>query len=203
MSAAGHNIVATVLRGMPRDVPRRRAAGAESARRDRVRQRRRGDERSGLRPGAGCAGIIGNVDLRSASRRQGMLEQHDRRPATAASEASATARPGTGSEPRSSHLLLRRPKGSTRPQFPRRVSPGSPRSASPSTPGCFIRSWAMSSIWRAPSRRRRSCSTMSAARSRSAPTPASARRRLPEWRDGDPRGRQLPQHLREARRARR
>src|SRR5438067_188446 len=34
---------------MPRDVPGRRAAGAEVARRDRVRQRRRGDERVGGR----------------------------------------------------------------------------------------------------------------------------------------------------------
>ena len=66
-----------LLRGMPRDVPRRRAAGAEIARRDRIRQRHRGDERIGQIRQARCiAGIIGNVDLRIGSRAKGILEQH-------------------------------------------------------------------------------------------------------------------------------
>ena len=42
----GHNIEATVFRRMPLDVPRRRTARTAPGRRDRVRQRRRGDERA-------------------------------------------------------------------------------------------------------------------------------------------------------------
>ena len=62
---------------MPRDVPRRRAAGAEITRRDRIRQRHRGDERLGKYGKTRCiAGIIGNVDLRIGSRAKGILEQH-------------------------------------------------------------------------------------------------------------------------------
>ena len=44
-TGSGHNVARHGLRGVRRHVPRRRAGGAAAGRRDRVRQRRRGDER--------------------------------------------------------------------------------------------------------------------------------------------------------------
>ena len=93
---SGHNIVATVFvqcRSMHRA---ERAGGDAAGRRDRVRQRRRGDERvGGYGPTKICAGIVGHADLRLGARGRGRCWRRTSAPAAGASAASATSPPGT------------------------------------------------------------------------------------------------------------
>ena len=67
------------VRAVPLDVPRRRPGGDAARRRDRVRQRRRGDERQRhLRQDAVCAGIVGHADLTLGAGSSQVLEAHIR-----------------------------------------------------------------------------------------------------------------------------
>ena len=93
---SGHNIVADRVCRMRLDVSRRRAGGDEAGRRDRIRQRHRGDERE--RPLRQEPAVRRHRRARRSAprrRRRARAGGADRAPATAASAASATRSPGT------------------------------------------------------------------------------------------------------------
>ena len=121
-----------------------------------------------------CAGIVGHADLTLGSRVEPVLAAHIR----AGGDRFRGIRHITAWDADDVRSAIpptaRRPAcWPTRPSA--RASPSSAASASPSTPGSITRRSTSWPISRAPSRKRGSCSTTSAARSASAPMPASAR----------------------------
>ena len=189
------------LSRMAVDVSRRRAGRDAPGRRDRVRQRRRGDERQRTvrqaarlrrhrrpcRPDARGAGRGGAGGDDRGGRRPVPRHPLHLGLAPGPGAMGLHGHPAGGPAARPKRARGLRAAGAARPQLRRLDVPS--------------RSSATWSTWRAPFRRRRSCSTMSAARSASAATRASATRSSPTG-ARHPRAGALPQRACEARRAR-
>jgi hypothetical protein len=75
--SSGHNIIATGLRTMSRDVPSKRTRGDETDRRDRIHQWHRGDERLGwLWQNKVAPVLLAMPGLRLGARVRSVLEAH-------------------------------------------------------------------------------------------------------------------------------